>query len=153
MTSLINLFCGLVNRILDCCTSGPKFKTHLGQVRISYFHWNFVFFFNFFANLKSVKWNCHSSNQFWSLQHRVRNAWLQRYSIFFWQILNGTPCSVSALFRGYKIIFGNKQNAESSWFISHLLKNNFLCGKLTKSFIEIDENFVNTLLIKNTKFL
>ena len=109
-------------------SSGPKFKTHLGQVRISYFHWNFVFFFNFFANLKSVKWNCHSSNQFWSLQHRVRNAWLQRYNVFFWQISNGTSCSVSALFRGYKIIFGNKQNAESSWFISQ----NFIMQKFKK---------------------
>ena len=39
-----------MDRTLDCYAKGPRFKTHLGLTRISYFYRNFVIFFTFLQN-------------------------------------------------------------------------------------------------------
>ena len=71
---LSTCLCGLVDRILDWYAKGPRFKTHLRLTKNSFFYRNFAFFSTFFSKWNFVRWNCHSSNKFWSLQHWVRNA-------------------------------------------------------------------------------
>ena len=39
-----------MDRTLDCYAKGPRFKTHLGLTRISYFYRNFVIFSTFLQN-------------------------------------------------------------------------------------------------------
>ena len=43
-------FCGLVDRTLGWYAKGPRFKTHLGLTRKSYFYRNFVIFSTFLQN-------------------------------------------------------------------------------------------------------
>ena len=83
---LSTCFCGLVDRVLDCYAKGPRFKTHLGQIRISFFYRNFIFFSTFWQNENSPYKTASPQTNFGLYNTGSEMHCSRGRAIYFWQL-------------------------------------------------------------------